>query len=152
MEGQKRIAFCAHDAAKQPLAAWAFANEKSLTRHHLTATGNTGRLLMEQTRLQLDCLRSGVLGGDMELGALIAEGRIDILIFFTDPVTRQPHDIDPAPLLRVAALSETVVAINEASADFIIRSELIDRLYPRPHLVKALPAATQRLDKRRDVA
>ena len=91
MDGKKRIALTAHDAAKPALVAWTFANERTLALHDLTATGNTGRMVMEGTRLTVDCLRSGVLGGDMELGALIAEGRIDVLVFFTDPLTPKPH-------------------------------------------------------------
>ncbi|MBJ3775517.1 methylglyoxal synthase [Acuticoccus sp. 2012] len=152
MDGQKRIALSAHDAAKPTLAAWAFANERALTAHRLTATGNTGRLLLAQTNLKADCLRSGALGGDMELGAMIAEGRIDLLILFTDPLTPKPHDLDPAPLVRVAAISQTVIALNEATADFILRSELMARPYPRPHAPPALPAVTQRIDARKGLA
>jgi methylglyoxal synthase len=147
MDGKKRIALTAHDAAKPALVAWAFANERTLALHDLTATGNTGRVVMEGTRLTVDCLRSGVLGGDMELGVLIAEGRIDVLVFFTDPLTPKPHDVDPAPLLRLAALGQTAVAMNEATADFIVRSELLSRPYPRPRNQPALPPATQRLER-----
>jgi methylglyoxal synthase len=148
MDGRKRIALTAHDGAKQALVAWVFANERTLALHDLTATGNTGRMLMEETRLQVDCLRSGVLGGDMELGVLIAEGRIDVLVFFLDPLTRQGHDIDPAPLLRLAALGQTAVAMNEATADFIIRSELLSRPYHRPRRQAALPPARQKIERR----
>lgn len=148
MDGKKRIALSAHDAAKPALVAWAFANERTLALHALTATGNTGRMIMEGTRLQVDCLRSGVLGGDMELGALIAEGRIDVLVVFIDPLTRKPHDIDPTPLLRLAALGQTAVAMNEATADFIIRSELLSQPYHRPRGQAALPPVTQRIEQR----
>ena len=151
MDIQKRIALSAHDAVKPALVAWAFANERNLSRHHLTATGNTGQLLLQETNLGVDLVRSGALGGDMELGAMIAEGAIDILIFFTDPVTRQPHDVDPAPIWRVATLAQTAVAINEASADFLIRSELMSRTYRRPHAQAALPSTRRRLDARKDV-
>jgi methylglyoxal synthase len=152
MDDIKRIALSAHDSAKPQLAAWAFANEKLLSRHALTATGNTGRLIMSQTGLRVDCLRSGPLGGDMELGALVAEGRIDILVFFVDPLTPKAHDVDPAPIWRVAALSQTVVAMNEATADFAIRSDLMGGSYRRPHWRPALPNVTQRIDDQRDVA
>ena len=152
MEDCKRIALSAHDAVKPQLAAWAFANEAELSRHALTATGNTGRLLMEQTNLRADCLRSGPLGGDMELGALVAEGRIDVLIFFVDPLTPKVHDVNPEPIWRVAALSQTVVAMNEATADFAIRSDLMGRHYYRPHTRAALSSGTQRIGDRRDVA
>lgn len=152
MDEQKRIALTAHDAAKPQLAAWVFANERILSAQRLTATGNTGRLLMAQTDLRVDTLRSGALGGDMELGALLADGAVDILIFFTDPLTTKPHDVDPAPLLRVAAIAQTVVALNEATADFVIRSELLATTYRRPHGRTALPGVTRRIDDRRDVA
>ena len=152
MDVRKRIALTAHDAAKPALVAWAFANERTLSAHHITATGNTGRVLMEETRLVADCVRSGALGGDLELGALIAEGRIDVLVFFTDPLTRQPHDIDPAPLWRIAALTQTAVALNETTADFLVRSDLMSRPYPRPHGQTALPSTVRRIDNRRDVA
>ncbi|RAI01200.1 methylglyoxal synthase [Acuticoccus sediminis] len=136
---------------KPSLAAWAFANERALAQHRLTATGNTGQLLMRETGLSIDLVRSGALGGDMELGAMIAEGNIDILILFADPVTRQPHDVDPSALLRVATLAQTAIAINEASADFLIRSELMSRIYRRPHAQAALPSARKRLSARSDV-
>lgn len=152
MDIDKRIAFAAHDAMKPAFAAWAFANERALADHHLTATGNTGRLVMSQTRLSVDCLRAGALGGDLELGALIAEGRIDILVLFVDALTPKPHDIDPAPLLRIAALTQTVLATNEATADFLIRSELMGRSYHRTHSQPALAAATQRINSPRGAA
>jgi methylglyoxal synthase len=152
MDGQKRIALSAHDALKPQLAAWAFTNDSTLARHRLTATGNTGRYLMTQTGLQVDCVRSGPLGGDMELGTLIAEGRIDILMFFVDPLTRRPHDVDPAPLWRIAAIGQTAVAMNEATADFLVRSELMAEPYPRTRAQPALRGSTQRLDRRKDVS
>lgn len=152
MDGQKRIAFLAHDALKPTLGAWAFANERALAVHELTATGNTGRAVMEATRLEVTCLRAGTLGGDLELGALIADGRVDILIAFTDPLSAQPHDIDIAPLLRIANITQIAVALTETTADFIIRSELLTRPYARSGAPPALPAAQQKIDKRREVA
>ena len=152
MDDRKRIALTAHDGAKAALVAWAFANERALMQHELTATGNTGRLVMEGTRLVVDCVRSGPLGGDLELGALVASGQVDVLVFFVDPLTRKLHDIDPAPLLRVAALTGTAAAFNETTADFIVRSELIARAYPRPRQQPALPGMQQRIEPRRDVA
>lgn len=152
MDGRKRIALTAHNGAKPALVAWAFANERILMAHDLTATGSTGRLVMEGTRLVVDCVRSGPLGGDAELGALIAESRIDLLVFFIDPLTRQMHDVDPAPLMRLAALTGIVAAFNETTADFIIRSELIARPYPMGRAQPALPNVQQRIEPRRDVA
>ncbi|MEM8552370.1 MAG: methylglyoxal synthase [Pseudomonadota bacterium] len=149
MDGQKRIALSAHDAMKPALAAWSFANERLLSPHALTATGNTGRVIMQATGLDVQCLRSGALGGDMELGAIIADGRIDILILWADPVTRQPHEIDPSPLLRISAVAEIVVATTETTADFVVRSDLMGRPYARRQSAPALPAVLQRLDTER---
>lgn len=152
MNGAKRIALTAHDALKPSLAAWAFANEDALRAHRLTATGNTAHAIMEATRLTVDSLKAGVLGGDLELGALIAEGQIDIAFVFADPLTRQPHDVDHAPLLRVAAISQTVVAMNEASADFLIRSPLFERPYHRPNSERPLPSVPEQLRDQRSVS
>ncbi len=152
MDGQKRIAFLAHDAVKPTLGAWAFANERALLPHQLTATGNSGRAIMDATRLEVNCLRSGTLGGDLELGALIADGRIDILIAFTDPLTARPHDVDVAPLLRIANIAQIAVALTETTADFLIRSELMTRPYARTGGAPALPAMQQKIDKRRETA
>lgn len=146
MNGRKRIALSAHDAAKTALGAWVFANERVLRPHELTATGNTGRHLMAQSALPITCLRAGALGGDMELGAMIARGEVDVLVFFVDPLSAKPHDIDPSRLMNVATLTQTAVALNEATADFIVRSELLERAYPRPHGARALPAVRQRID------
>ncbi|MEM9224650.1 MAG: methylglyoxal synthase [Pseudomonadota bacterium] len=152
MDGQKRIAFVAHDAVKPTLAAWAFANERALSLHALSATGNTGRAIMDATGLEVNCLRSGALGGDFELGALIADACIDVLIMFTDPLTAKPHDIDPGPLLRVANIAQIAVALTETTADFLIRSELMTRPYNRSGGRPALPAVPHRLDRRRGIA
>ena len=149
MEGQKRIAFAAHDGVKAQLGAWAFANESVLSGHVLTATGNTGRVILEATGLDVTCLRSGTLGGDMELGALIADNQIDILILFADPLTLQAHDIDPAPLLRIATIAQIVVATTETTADFIIRSELLSKPYfRRAHDTATLQPAQRQIEKR----
>jgi len=152
MDGQKRIAFLAHDAVKPTLGAWAFANERALSPHQLTATGNTGRAIMDATRLEVTCLRAGTLGGDLELGALIADEQIDILIAFTDPISAQPHDIDVGPLLRIANIAQIAVALTETTADFLIRSELMTRPYARTGARPALPAMQQKIDKRHEVA
>lgn len=149
MEGQKRIGLAAHDAVKAQLGAWAFANEAILADHVLTATGNTGRVLLGATSLDVTCLRSGTLGGDMELGALIADNQIDILILFADPLTRQSHDLDPAPLLRIATIAQIAVATTETTADFIIRSELLSKpYYRRAHDSPALQPAQRSITQR----
>lgn len=148
MDRAKRIALTAHDGAKTALAAWAFANAAILASHRLTATANTGRLVVEETGLTVDLVRAGTLGGDLELGALIADGRIDILLFFNDPLGRTLSDVDPMPLLRVATLTQTAVALNEATADFLVRSELMTSAYPRPQGPRALPSRQPRLHAR----
>lgn len=152
MNGSKRIAFSAHDALKPVLAAWTFTHENALRGHSLTGTGNTARAIMDATRLTVDSLKAGALGGDLELGALIAEGRIDVVFLFADPLTRQPHDMDHGPLLRVAAISQTVVAINEASADFLLRSDLFGGPYHRPHGGRPLPVVPSQLGDHRQVS
>lgn len=152
MDRRKRIALSAHDAMKPALAAWAFANEAALAPHALTATGNMARRLASETALRATPLHASALGGDMQLGALMADGQLDIVLFFIDPLSAKPFDIDPAPLIRMATLSQTALALNEASADFIVRSELLAHPYHRPQSVDDLPPVPQRLRDRRHTA
>ena len=134
MKPRKRIALVAHDSQKPALVDWADRNRDALARHALWGTGTTGQRVSEATGLEINLLRSGPLGGDQQLGAMIAEDRIDILIFFTDPLSALPHDVDVKALLRISTLSQTVVACNQATADFLIRSELLDRAYEAEHI------------------
>ena len=114
-----RIALVAHDNKKADLIEWAQFNRGSLSRHDLVATGTTGLLLHEQVGLDVKRMQSGPLGGDMQIGALITEGDIDLLIFFWDPLEPQPHDVDVKALLRIAVVHNTPIACNRATADFI---------------------------------
>ncbi|KFL25402.1 methylglyoxal synthase [Paradevosia shaoguanensis] len=115
-----RIGLVAHDDKKDELVAWSLANRDVLAGHELWGTGTTGRRVIEGTGLPVTCLKSGPLGGDAQLGAMIAEGRLDVLIFFQDPLTALPHDVDVKALNRLATLYNTLFAINQASADAVL--------------------------------
>ena len=128
---RRRIALVAHDHRKADLIEWAEYSRGTLVRHDLGATGTTGQLLQEQVGLDVKRLHSGPLGGDMQLGALIAEGDIDLLVFFWDPLAAQPHDPDVRALLRIAVVYNTPTACSRATADYLISSPLLaDGDYP----------------------
>lgn len=129
MQQIKRIALVAHDLRKQDLLGWVRTNEAKLIGHTLFGTGTTGKLLNENSCLKVIRLKSGPLGGDQQLGAMIANLELDILIFFWDPMTAQPHDVDVKALLRMSVLYNVAVACNRASADFLISSPLFDAEY-----------------------
>lgn len=114
----------AHDNKKKDMVEWAAFNKGTLSPHNLCATGSTGQRVIETTGLKVTLLKSGPYGGDMELGALIANGKLDYLIFFWDPLQAHPHDVDVKALLRIAVLYNVPVACNRATADLIISSPL----------------------------
>jgi methylglyoxal synthase len=132
IEVQKCIALVAHDNKKTDLLEWAKFNRDTLAGHNLFATGTTGELLARELELSITRFASGPLGGDMEIGAKIAEGDIDFLIFFWDPLEPQPHDPDIKALLRMAVLMNIPTACNRATADFMISSPLMGEHYEHP--------------------
>lgn len=119
---RQQIALVAHDHKKRDLLTWCRANRELLARHDLVATGTTGALLGAELGLEIDRVRSGPLGGDLQIGAMISEGRIDGLLFFWDPLEPQPHDPDVRALLRIAVVWNVPVACNLATADLLFGS------------------------------
>jgi methylglyoxal synthase len=128
---RKRIALIAHDNMKRDILEWARFNQGTLSRHELYGTGTTGGLLASELDLPVHRFRSGPLGGDQQVGAGVAEGRIDFIIFFWDPLAPHPHDVDVKALLRVAVVYNVPIACNRATADFLLSSHLMDEEYER---------------------
>lgn len=131
MEEQKNIALIAHDNKKQDLIEWCLKNKEILSRHFLCGTGTTARMVAEKTGLPVRGYNSGPLGGDQQIGAKIVEGNLDIVIFFSDPLTAQPHDPDVKALLRIAQVYDIPIANTRATADFIITSPYMNDTYTR---------------------
>jgi len=142
MQAKKRIALVAHDNRKKDLVGWVEYNWRSLLKHDLVCTGTTGKLVADTIdrkrtteggvtapEASIRLLKSGPLGGDQQLGALIAEGGVDLVIFFWDPMEPQPHDVDVKALLRIAVLYNIPMACNRSTADFVISSPLFEKPY-----------------------
>jgi methylglyoxal synthase len=131
MPERRRIALIAHDNRKDDMREWARFNRGTLARHELFATGTTGSTIAGELGLDVHRYLSGPLGGDQQIGAAIAEGRIDFVVFFWDPLEPQPHDVDVKALLRIAVVYNVPIACNRATADFILSSPLMRASYDR---------------------
>jgi methylglyoxal synthase len=142
MEHDKKIALVAHDNKKRDLVEWAKYNRDLLAHHRVYATGTTGKILEQELGFEIFKLQSGPLGGDQQIGARIADGEIDFLIFFWDPLEPQPHDVDVKALLRIAVVYNTPIACNRSTADFVLSSPLMDEEYER-HDAALGPARTR---------
>lgn len=128
---QKNIALIAHDSKKHEIIDWCEEHKEILKHHFLCGTGTTARMITEATGLPVKGYNSGPLGGDQQIGAKIVEGRVDFVIFFSDPLTAQPHDPDVKALLRIAVVYDIPVANNLATADFLLHSEYMGKPYAR---------------------
>ena len=126
---QKNIALIAHDGKKPVLIDWCQENKEILQQHVLCGTGTTARMISDKTGRTVKGYNSGPLGGDQQIGAKVVEGRIDLIIFFSDPLTAQPHDPDVKALIRIAQVYDIPIAVNKASADFMIKSQLMGESY-----------------------
>ena len=126
---KKNIALIAHDNKKADLIEWCEQNKDILTQHFLCGTGTTARMITDKTGLQVKGYNSGPLGGDQQIGAKIVEGRIDFVVFFSDPLTAQPHDPDVKALMRISQVYDIPMAVSKATADFMIHSEFMDKEY-----------------------
>jgi methylglyoxal synthase len=151
---KKSIALIAHDNKKEDILRWAEKNKDKLNQFELFATGTTGKLMEEKLRQSVTKLQSGPLGGDQQIGALITEGKVDIVIFFWDPLQPMPHDPDVKALLRIAVVWNIPLACNEATADFILTSTLLfdkqERVTPKFETYQMKQIETKTPDRKTD--
>ncbi|MBE6038247.1 MAG: methylglyoxal synthase [Anaerofustis stercorihominis] len=146
MKRQKRIALIAHDNMKDNLISWCRENADKLRKHTLCGTGTTATLLNRLTDLSVKAYNSGPLGGDQQIGSRITEGGIDILIFFSDPLSAQPHDPDIRALLRISQVYDIPIATNRATADFLITSEYFETEYEN-HSINNAHSLEERIEE-----
>lgn len=125
----KRVALVAHDKRKDELLQWAKRNRDALAKHELVATGTTGNIIEKELDLPVEKLITGPLGGDQQLGAMIAQGKMDLVVFFWDPLEAQPHDSDVKALIRLAVAWNIIIACNITTADFVMASPLMNEPY-----------------------
>ena len=131
MDKKKHIVLIAHDNLKDKMVEWAKKHQAILKKHNLFATGTTGKILTDKLNFKIKRFKGGPLGGDLQVGAKIAEGKMDVMIFFWDPLSPHPHDVDVKALLRISAVYDITVATNPTSADFIISSPLMSGKYEK---------------------
>ncbi len=129
MKVQKTIALVAHDKKKDELLTWAKENKTALLKHTIVATGSTGEMIEQQAGLQVTKLLSGPLSGDQQIGSMIAEGKLDMLVFFWDPLEAQAHDSDVKAVQRLAVAWNILLASNRTTADFLLSSEMMNKEY-----------------------
>jgi len=146
---EKTIALIAHDGKKDEMLRWCEKNREVLARHRLCGTGTTARMIAEHTGLAVYGYNSGPLGGDQQIGAKIVEGEVNCIIFFSDPLTAQPHDPDVKALLRIAQVYEIPMANNVATADFLIHSALLNQEYERS-IISSAEAVRRRAEDLKD--
>lgn len=139
MPTKRRIVLVAHDSRKAEMVDWARFNRETLAGHELYGTGTTGGLIAHELDLEVRRFLSGPMGGDQQIGAAIAENRLDLVIFFWDPLASQPHDVDVKALLRIAVVYNTPIACNRATADFLLSSPLMEKPYT-PSSVPDVPS------------
>ena len=126
---QKNIALIAHDGKKKELIDWCLTNKSILEKHFLSGTGTTARMITDATGLPVRGYNSGPLGGDQQIGAKIVEGKIDFVVFLSDPLAAQPHDPDVKAFLRICQVYDIPIATNKATADFLITSSFMEKEY-----------------------
>ncbi len=142
LPARKRIALIAHDSKKPELLSWVSQHKAQLEQHELCATGTTGKLIEKELSLPVFRFQSGPLGGDQQIGAAITEGKIDMVVFFWDPLEAQPHDPDVKALLRLAAVWNIPLACNSVTADFLVSSHLFHK-----DLMREVPDFTSYLER-----
>jgi methylglyoxal synthase len=148
-EKVKKIVLIAHDNKKDDLLAWVKFNKGTLSRHHLYGSGSTGKLINDKAGLNVEVFKSGPLGGDLQVGAAVAEGRINFLIFFWDPLEPLPHDPDIKALLRIAVMYNIPIASNRSTADFLVSSPLMNDEYDNETTESSIKKEIEKIKKKK---